>query len=63
MQRPSEADFEDTTIERLKLLGYEHDNGGIWRESSEFPLEACSFIPNTCAVISPRATHTYPPPR
>jgi len=40
MQRPSEADFENTTIERLKLLGYKHDNGGIWRENSEFPLEA-----------------------
>lgn len=38
--RPHESDFEDTTIERLKLLGYEHDNGLILRGNPDFPLEA-----------------------
>ena len=39
-RRPHESDFEDTTIERLKLLGYEHDYGPELRENPEFPLEA-----------------------
>ncbi|MDQ3820796.1 MAG: type I restriction endonuclease, partial [Acidobacteriota bacterium] len=38
--RPHESDFENTTIERLKLLGYEHDYGPELRESPDFPLEA-----------------------
>jgi type I restriction enzyme R subunit len=36
----NEAQFEATTIERLKLLRYEHDHGGELRERPGFPLEA-----------------------
>lgn len=39
-RRAHESDFEDTTIERLKLLSYEHDYGQEQRENPGFPLEA-----------------------
>src|SRR5581483_2498025 len=36
---PDEAQFEANTIERLKNLGYAHDDGIALRERDEFPLE------------------------
>ncbi len=36
---PDEARFETTTIDRLKRLGYEHDEGKPLREQADFPLE------------------------
>ena len=41
---PNESSFEATTIERLKLLGYEHDHGGELRENPDFPLESVVMI-------------------
>lgn len=37
---PNESRFEATTIERLKQLGYEHDDGRLLRENPGFPLDA-----------------------
>ena len=37
---PNEARFEAATIDRLKLLGYEHDDGRLLRERPDFPLNA-----------------------
>lgn len=36
---PDEAQFEATTIARLKNLGYAHDDGIALRERDDFPLE------------------------
>jgi len=39
VSKPDESHFEAATIERLKWLGYEHDDGRLLRENPAFPLE------------------------
>lgn len=38
--KAAEWDFEIATIDRLKLLGYAHEDGGWLRENPDFPLES-----------------------
>ena len=38
--RANESDFEVATIERLKALGYAHEDGGELREKPDFSLES-----------------------
>ena len=42
--KPKESHFEETTIERLARLGYEHDFGGELREDEGFALEAVALV-------------------
>lgn len=41
---PGESYFEVATIERLTLLGYEHDHGAELRERPDFPREAVVLV-------------------
>lgn len=42
--KPNESNFEETTIERLTRLGYEHDFGPELREDEGFALEAVVLV-------------------
>lgn len=42
--KPSESNFEATTIERFTRLGYEHDFGAELREDEGFVLEAVVLV-------------------
>lgn len=56
-QRPNESHFEEVTIERLKLLGYAHQDGGELRGRADFPLEAVVLTDKLRAHLRARYSH------
>ena len=58
--KPNESQFEETTIERLKRLHYEHDLGGELREDESFPLEAVVMVEALRRHLRARYPHLPP---
>lgn len=55
--RPNESHFEEATIERLKLLGYDHADGGELRERADFPLETVVLTDKLRSHLRARYSH------